>query len=107
MKDFQNSKKLLNSVLASLQGESLSEARYHVRAALQKLNEVEKKAQRKAQQQTQNAHQTWHELLTTNVSNPYTPKRTLDIINRMIEEEKNKMKPPEHNELGDADIFLG
>lgn len=89
-----NHKKTLNSVLASLSDNTFKEAKFHIRRAIRKIEEVEKKLEKKAEAPP-TQHQTWNELLQGNLVNPLTPQRTLDIINKMIEEENNKFKSKE------------
>lgn len=92
MKDnLSPTKELLTKALGVLPGDfTLQEVRFHIRQALAKLEQTEKKRSNRVQQKTQ--HQTWSEMLTNGVQNPNTPKRTVDIINRMIDEEKKKLE---------------
>ena len=84
-------KELLTKALGILPGDNvLQEVRYHIRQALTKLEQTEKKRSNRAPVQ-KTKHQTWHEMLTNGVQNPNTPKRTMEIINRMIDEEKKKL----------------
>jgi len=89
----ENTKKYLEQALRHLPGKfNMNEVKYHIMQALRKIENVEKKASRKERQL---ASQSWNELLSNNVENPYTAKRTLDIIDGMIEGEKKKLKEPE------------
>ena len=84
-------KELLTKALGNLPGDNvLHEVRFHIRQALAKLEQTEKKRSNRVPQKTQ--HQTWSEMLTNGVQNQNTPKRTVDIINRMIDEEKKRLE---------------
>ena len=82
----EKEKELLQKVLRNLPPE-LSEVRFHVRQALQKLEKYQEKKEKK----TKTQHQKWQEKLHDNIKNPYTTQETLDAINQMIDEERKKL----------------
>jgi len=91
MKDLEPTKEFLTKALSNLPGDfTLQEVRFHIRQAIAKLEQTEKKRSSRVPQKTQ--HQTWSEMLANGVQNPNTPKRTVDIINRMIDEEKKRLE---------------
>jgi hypothetical protein len=85
MKNTQNIIRLLSEAFKATE---LAEVRFHIMQAIRKCEKIEQKQARK-EQITQ--AQTWHNMLLNGVTNPNTPKRTLDIINQMLEIQKKKL----------------
>lgn len=92
MKETKDTRKLLQDAIKSLPGDfALREVRFHVNAAIQKLDQVEER-HAKAMQPKKTQAQSWDEMLKNGVQNPHTPGRTLDIINQMLGEEHRRLE---------------
>ncbi len=96
----ENSKQALANALRSLPADDvLSEVRYHIRAAMTKIEQVEKKRGKREVAKTY--HEKWQESLaigrqklTDGVNNPvqYDPMRAVKNIRKMIELENQKIE---------------
>lgn len=97
------SKQALYTALRSLpQDDVMSEARYHIRAAINKIEHVEKKRTRR--ETTQTAHDKWQESLAQGrkrlaegVNAPVDPMQQIRLIDKMISEERRKLAELEQN----------
>jgi len=96
MKNTEESKKLLQKAFDCLPTDfALSEVRYHMLSAMNKLRKVEHKREKRIEAQ--------QNLPKYDVS-PNLTKHTLDIIDRLIEQEKAKITK---NDPLDTDILNG
>lgn len=74
---------------------ALQETRIYINKAIQAIQKVEEKRNKHNEATKSTPLQNWNNMLKTslyNVQTPITSKRTLDIINQMLEEEKNTLK---------------
>lgn len=105
---------LLSQVLQAIPG-NMSEARVHVKRAI---NEVEKQVKREGKKTVQTNHENWWGNVEAGIANmaatpmsAQTQMRALDALNKMIEETKSELdkledekKKPEPTEI--PDLFL-
>lgn len=93
MKDTNKTRECLRQALSSVPTDNnLSSVRYHIKQALSLLEHVEKKRNKAASSQPTQA-QAWNDMLKDGVQNPNhnVTKRTLDVINGMIEASKKRL----------------
>jgi len=84
---------------------ALREVRYHIGQALKKIGIVETKREKRETAQTQ--AKSWDEMLKTGIFNSNTPGRTIDVLNRLIDEEKKKLMDLQNvqkNDKGNDDV---
>jgi len=82
-KNIQTSKQYLNQALTSLPPDfALRETKFHI---FQAIKQIEKVENRRVKREEMNK-------AIVELQNPYTSKRTLDIINQMIDGEKKKLE---------------
>lgn len=80
---------LQNALSSCPESYSFEEIRHHIIQALSKLSKL---AHKKQERTVVNNNLSWQEMLKTGLFNPNTSKRTMDIINRMIQDEKLKLE---------------
>jgi len=104
----ERTKQLLVQALQNVPNDfALTEVKFFIKTALQKLEHVEKKRDRR-EQTAATPHESWWQSVTGNLTNPLTPKHTLDTIDQMIEAEYNKLnelaeRKKKKTDDGDAD----
>jgi uncharacterized protein YcbK (DUF882 family) len=93
MKDTNKARENLKKALSSVPADNaFSSVRYHINQALSMLEHVKKKQTKAASSQPTPA-QAWNDMLKDGVQNPnhHVTKRTLDVINGMIEASKKRL----------------
>ena len=94
MKDVNKTRESLQKALSSVPTDNaLGSVRYHINQALSILEHVEKKRNKKAASSQPTQAQAWNDMLKDGVQNPNpnVTKRTLDVINGMIEASKKRL----------------
>lgn len=70
---------------------ALSEVKFYIQTALQKLETVERKRESR-ERVAATPHNTWWKMINGQLVNPYTPITTLRIIDEMIADEEQKLE---------------
>ena len=84
----------LNEALRSLpQDFALSDARYYIRHALNKIEHVEKKRGKRAAAAAEiTAQQEWQDQLNKNTVNPLNARQTIHALEQMVADEHTKLE---------------
>ena len=103
----KRTKELLHKTILSLPSDfSLSEVRFHLKQALDKINKTEKKRHNRADVQDPAKYHTGHTGLVPFAGgsfNEMPSSETIEVINQMIQEEKDKLDS--FKSLNDQTLF--
>lgn len=92
MKETSPAKETLMRALREIGNDNaMSEARFHIRAALRKMEQVEHKRLRREAERRQTQFQQWRDTVEGSLNNPLGADQTLDALERMIEVEQAKI----------------
>jgi len=100
-KKINKSKQLLEQALKEMPHDyELSEIRGSITRAIKKLEHIESKSEKKQTQKTSASQ--WVNDLEFGLVNPFTGKGTVNAIDKMIEQERVKLKGNNDNDSGEG-----
>ncbi len=91
MKDNKAKNLLLNAIQSLPSSNSFEEARIHIRKAISKIEEVEMQKSKKDSKQLSLSNK-WEYNIKTGLTNPFSPKTTVSVLDKMINAEQQKLE---------------
>lgn len=99
---------LLAKALNELQDNSFNAVRHSIKKAINEISRIQKKRTKRADQQKEQPTMLsqWNDAINAGLTSPFNAKQTLEILNKMQEEELKKLNKKKETDDDDVETIL-